>query len=353
MVKKERKISKLVLTSSATLDNIIEDVVNMDDVHLLIFHVVGAPNTILEYKESRVPKTGIYQNEEVLLLLRDPIIFKNYFGDNVTFSLICIHPSLNIISYFKVIIKFYSLFNSHKYDLIYFDDISARIIPFSYLRAVEKTCAIHDPRPHLGEYRIINTLIRKLFFRRMDLFEMKSDYSLKEWLLYYPNLKNVYVKKLNLYDVYKKFEPCRPFDLAFFDSSYFVFVGRVSPYKGLPQLIKAFESYLGHFQGSKLVIAGKGDGLEIPEILKDHILCINRFVNPRELVWLVKNSKSIILPYLEATQSGVLMMAMSLESKIICTDVGGLKEALIGYENHQIVLHSDSNALAKAMLKYT
>lgn len=105
------------------------------------------------------------------------------------------------------------------------------------------------------------------------------------------------------------------------------FVGRIEPYKGLDILIGAFEKL--KIKNIKLLIAGGGT---ISEELKTRILTntkielFNRFISDEEMVNIVLSSDCIVLPYLRASQSGVIPMAFALGKPVIATNVGSLEQ---------------------------
>jgi len=58
------------------------------------------------------------------------------------------------------------------------------------------------------------------------------------------------------------------------------------------------------------------------------------------------------LPYLEATQSGVLNIAYGFNKPVIVTDVGGLSEDVIEGETGFVVKSDDVNSLVDGIKKY-
>src|SRR5690606_9507446 len=63
-------------------------------------------------------------------------------------------------------------------------------------------------------------------------------------------------------------------------------------------------------------------------------------------------SDAVVLPYLEATQSGVAQVAFGFEKPMIATSVGGMPEAITDGQTGLIVPSGDSKALADAILRY-
>jgi glycosyltransferase involved in cell wall biosynthesis len=60
----------------------------------------------------------------------------------------------------------------------------------------------------------------------------------------------------------------------------------------------------------------------------------------------------VVLPYLEATQSGVAQIAMSFEKPMIGTTVGGMPDAIKDDVTGLLVPPGDSAALSAALIRY-
>jgi glycosyltransferase involved in cell wall biosynthesis len=105
--------------------------------------------------------------------------------------------------------------------------------------------------------------------------------------------------------------------------SYCLFIGRIKKYKGLNTLIKAWEE-LDQSQ-IKLLIAGEG---RIPKKAKKqkNILTVNKWLNNNEIHQLVANASFLVLPYIEASQSGILKIAAAYNVPCLVTPVGALPD---------------------------
>ncbi|MBT8231021.1 MAG: hypothetical protein HKO66_11925 [Saprospiraceae bacterium] len=100
-----------------------------------------------------------------------------------------------------------------------------------------------------------------------------------------------------------------------------LFVGYIKPYKGLELLSSALEE----LSFNKLTIAGDG---ELPKINLPNLNIINRKISDDELNTLIENHEFLILPYTQASQSGVLCLGLSKEINMIITEHPGLQEQL-------------------------
>lgn len=123
-------------------------------------------------------------------------------------------------------------------------------------------------------------------------------------------------------------QPALPPELMEHQGKYFLFFGRIDKYKGIANLLKAYQQ-AGKGRGLPLVIAGKGTLTEEEKtaISADSNICLsNRFISDGEMIWLFQNAHAIVLPYIEASQSGILPISYQFEAPVICTNLDGLTE---------------------------
>lgn len=114
--------------------------------------------------------------------------------------------------------------------------------------------------------------------------------------------------------------------VSFRNREYYLFFGRIDKYKGIDSLLNTYTNYNGIID---LVIAGSGvlqtEWMDI--INRDkRILLINRYIKDAEMIWLIKNANAVILPYVEASQSGVIPIAYSYGVPVITSNVEGLTQ---------------------------
>lgn len=105
------------------------------------------------------------------------------------------------------------------------------------------------------------------------------------------------------------------------------FIGRIEPYKGLDILIDAFSKIASN--GIRLIVAGSGiiDGELLKRITSNkNIELINRYIEDDEIPHLLNRMDYLVLPYRNATQSGVIPLAFSMSKTVIATNVGALDE---------------------------
>lgn len=128
-----------------------------------------------------------------------------------------------------------------------------------------------------------------------------------------------------------------------------LFFGRVEPYKGLNILFAAMRELVARHRDLRMVIAGSGPLPTIPQDIAPNLVLINRFIEDREIKSLFTQASFLVLPYLEATQSGVIPLAAAFGRPAVATRVGALPELIEHGVTGAIVEAGDPSALASAM----
>lgn len=128
-----------------------------------------------------------------------------------------------------------------------------------------------------------------------------------------------------------------------------LFFGRLIQYKGLEVLCRAERLLAERMSGYTLCIAGEGDtSLFASEIgPSGRVTVTNKYLSDAEVAELFERARVVVLPYTQASQSGVLAIAFAFGKPVIVTRVGGLPEA-VG-EAGLIIPPDDPVALADAL----
>jgi glycosyltransferase involved in cell wall biosynthesis len=110
--------------------------------------------------------------------------------------------------------------------------------------------------------------------------------------------------------------------------AYYLFFGRIDKYKGIINLLRAYGT-LAPALRPPLVIAGSGQLQDDEEKLvgrNDGVVLLNRFISNAEMLWLIQHALTVVLPYTEASQSGVLPIAYHFGVPVVTSNVPGLTE---------------------------
>jgi glycosyltransferase involved in cell wall biosynthesis len=125
--------------------------------------------------------------------------------------------------------------------------------------------------------------------------------------------------------------------------------GRLLPYKGLDLLAEAMATLP---QQAEFALRVVGSGPEAPALdalrACRGVVVENRWVPETEIGTLLAWSDVLILPYREASQSGVAAAAMAAGRPVIATNVGGLREQLSG-SPQSMMCEPNAGSLAQAI----
>ena len=141
---------------------------------------------------------------------------------------------------------------------------------------------------------------------------------------------------------------------AAIQKKHLLFFGRLSPYKGIDDLLKAMPAVFKEFPNEQLIIAGKkvhdfDIDDELIEKYKNNITLLDKHIPNEELAELIQEAKFIVCPYKDATQSGVLMTAFGLNTPVIATNVGSFPEFIRENVNGLLVPPNDPAKLAEGI----
>jgi glycosyltransferase involved in cell wall biosynthesis len=133
------------------------------------------------------------------------------------------------------------------------------------------------------------------------------------------------------------------------DQPSLLFFGRISHYKGVDVLLDAMPIVWQTLPEVTLTLAGSGE-LPSSAVLDDpRVKLRHEHVRDDELPGLFAASTAVVLPYRQASQSGVGSEAKQYGRPVIATDVGGLPE-LVGVAG-RVVSPEDPVALAAAIVE--
>lgn len=135
----------------------------------------------------------------------------------------------------------------------------------------------------------------------------------------------------------------------------FLFFGRIDGYKGLNVLAEAYKDLISKYENISLTVAGNGDFSDYKDSFKDlkNVNLIIRYIDDDEIMNLfMQENTVVVLPYIDASQSGVIPMAYFYGVPVIATDVGAIKEQLFDGEVGFLCEASNSASLKNAMEKF-
>lgn len=141
-----------------------------------------------------------------------------------------------------------------------------------------------------------------------------------------------------------------------------LFFGGIKAYKGLEDLLAAFQQVAGTFANSGLIIAGQAQGHEgymglIQNLIdkhpgRDRIIQRIGYIPDDEIELYFKAADVAVLPYVDIFQSGVLLLAYTFGLPVIVTDVGSLREDIIEGRTGFVCRPRDPDELCATIERY-
>ena len=220
---------------------------------------------------------------------------------------------------------------------------------FLYLMKKKLVLTLHDPFPHSGKKRAKEfEFWRKLSFKMIKKIIILNDMFITPFCKTYKIPDNhVFPAKLGLYDCINSIKP----EVQENNKKYVLFFGLISKYKGIEYLLEAFNMIHVKHKDVELIIAGKGELYFDKKLYegREYIKVINEYITMPSLAGLLKNALFTVCPYKDATQSGVVQTAFSMNCPVVATNVGALPEAIDEHKTGLLIPPCDSKALAEAM----
>jgi glycosyltransferase involved in cell wall biosynthesis len=143
-------------------------------------------------------------------------------------------------------------------------------------------------------------------------------------------------------------------DTAEEDEHLILFFGRIWEYKGLEYLIKAEPLIGARVPNVRIMIAGRGEDFSryaAMMVHPDRFIIHNEYIPEERAAEYFRSASVVVLPYIEASQSGVIPLAYSAAKPVVATRVGGLPEMVEDGSTGYLVAPRDSAQLAEAITR--
>ena len=218
------------------------------------------------------------------------------------------------------------------------------------LRHVPLVMTIHDPRHHIGDKSSQRTpqIIMDFGFRRAHQVIVHAS-SMKQMLV---DRCRISAERVHVIPHIKiGYDSAQ--DRAREDECVVLFFGRIWKYKGLEYLIQAEPLITSLVPEARIVIAGQGEDFARYRRLMIHperFIVHNGYISETKCVDLFQRAAVVVLPYIEASQSGVISLAYTFRKPVVATTVGGLPEMVEHGRTGYLVPPGDAGALAKAIV---
>lgn len=138
------------------------------------------------------------------------------------------------------------------------------------------------------------------------------------------------------------------------DDHLILFFGRIWEYKGLEYLIRAEPLITAQVPNARIVIAGQGEDFARYRRMMIHpesFIVYNEYIPYEKRTELFRRASVVVLPYIDASQSGIIPIAYTFEKPVVATTVGGLPEMVEHGRTGYLVPPRDERALADAIVR--
>jgi glycosyltransferase involved in cell wall biosynthesis len=211
--------------------------------------------------------------------------------------------------------------------------------------------SIHDPRQHIGDKSSQRTPQPLMDFAYRQAHRV---------IAHNEQMKEMIVKELGIaetkIDVMPLIARGDPDAVQEVENgeNLLLFFGRIWGYKGLAHLIEAEPLITARVPDAKIIIAGQGEDLTPYRrmmVNPDHFIIYNDWISNEQRAKLFSKASVIVLPYIEATQSGVIPVAYTHAKPVVATRVGGLPAQVEEGHTGFLVPPGDVEALAERVVQ--
>ncbi|MGE5400259.1 MAG: glycosyltransferase [Ignavibacteriales bacterium] len=199
----------------------------------------------------------------------------------------------------------------------------------------------------------------RYFFNAVDYFVLLSKKVQDDLLSLFPRAKS----RVLPHPVYSNFgtpvekQEARE-QLGLKDEKLILFFGFIRDYKGLDVLLETMALLKGKVN-TKLLVAGEfySNEQKYKDLIKnlnisESLRLFTDFIPTSDVKYYFCAADAVILPYRDATQSGIVQIAMNFKKPVIATNVGGLEEVVLNGKTGYIVEKENPAALANAITDF-
>lgn len=242
------------------------------------------------------------------------------------------------------------IINQFQPDILYspFNHFWTKFI-FPLVNCSIKVTTIHDIRLHVGE----DSTWRKLFYGFFDyrtdrcviLSDVFREHVIKKYHYRDNNVVTIPHATYNQYADNPELDLTTHYKIIFF--------GRIIRYKGLDILLKALKIVVRDIPNLQLLVVGNGDITPYQQLLQennDNVQLHVRWIKDNEVSSFFEQSDMAVLPYIEASQTGIVPIANHFGKPTIVSDLGGLPYQVEDYVTGRIVPPNNPEALARAII---
>lgn len=255
-------------------------------------------------------------------------------------------PNLLIVNFLEIcrlILKSISIRNSIVVQIMPspFDFILDRFILKNSNKIVR---CIHDAKPHLGEkWPTVGSLKRRIM--SADTVICFSNY-VADQISFESSRKLVASLPLRFHSTGSPGTEIQALSekLRMSGKPMILTIGRTLMYKGL-NILTELDSINAEMN---LVVAGTG---KVDINLPSCGVLVDKWLTDAEFIYLIQAANILLFPYIEASQSGTIPIAIAEGKVIVTSDVGGLHEQVKNYSSAYVYKSEESESFIEAINK--
>ena len=279
----------------------------------------------------------------------------NRLGPNLSFSLLSF-TSLKNPTVIRTILEIFGIVRQFKPDVIHLQECFNPLNGvFLFFQTYTIAATVHDVMIHPGVQRQRVPKWKRFFV------DMIRKHAYQKVIVHGRALKQKYIEsyKRDEADIFVIPHGClfsyqkQDVNNVTEEPHTILFFGRIQEYKGLRYLIGAEPFVSNAVPDLKIIVAGEGDELTKYKqrmVSNSHYEIHDGFIPNTNVAEYFQRASIIVLPYIEASQSGVVAMAFAFGKPVIVTDVGSLSEMVQDGYSGIVIPPRDALALAEAMI---
>lgn len=275
---------------------------------------------------------------------------------------------LKAINYFVSLVRLINVIKREKPEIIHYQFVGLPIMDYFVIKYLKKynvkiVFTVHDIKP--GTDSFIQSIGLRRFFQLFDNIIVHSEETRNRLCCAF-DLNNRHIKVIP-HGSYKlllessnscsKTGAKKYLDIDERKKA-ILFFGTILPYKGLEFLIRAFAKITASHQECVLLIAGSTRGKSFQRYsdlidnlkIEDRVKLFIKYIPRSKIIYFLKASEFIVLPYLECFTPGVAHLALSFGLPVIAFDVGAVRSVVKNGITGYLAKPKNINHLAKIML---
>jgi glycosyltransferase involved in cell wall biosynthesis len=298
--------------------------------------------------------SALAQHADVLLVTPDGLIEPHLAKLNGSVRLYSFsHPRLRQpLRQFRVIRQIFRRIREFAPDVIHYQGAHLWFdLALPFLRCYPLVFTIHDFKPHPGDRLSQKTPLWAEMFGRCHADELivHSQFLRNEVVQNLPSAA-ANISVIPHIQIGEDLPPSTSKE----EEHLVLFFGRIWEYKGLEYLIRAEPLITARVPNVRILIAGQGEDFSRYTGMMVHperFIVHNEFISEDRAADYFQRASVVVLPYIEASQSGVIPIAYSAGKPVVATTVGGLPEIVEDGRTGCLVAPRDAVQLADAVTR--